>query len=522
MSREDWVEILTLPDLIRTQAALKPHLEALVADGRRWSYSALERGIRRIAGALLKGHPELVPGERVLLMAPTSDSFVIGFFALLHLGAIPVPLNPHLREVELLAHARDCQARLMLADASAGDAVRETFIRAFQGRVMRLDPRRQQISWQSASGEEPFVPYFDLPYEATPDAVAVDPDAIAALLYTSGTTGEPRGIGLSHRSLLASARAISEVLPGSSAPSTAIVLPLHHGYPLLVQLFSTLLVGGFVQLFRGLAFPFPVLQEMQREAVSSFAGVPATFRALAALEDLAELDLSEVTHVLSGGTPLTLDDAVAIRKVFPKARVFDVYGQTEAGPIALIAEGEPGFATGRFARPFPGVCLRIMGDHGPADEGEIGEVQVQSPFLMRGDWRQSPTVPDLSGPGWHATGDVGFLDAQGALHLLGRHEEVIVAGSEKVSPREVEAILLRHPGVLDAVVVGVADRDQGQRIVAWVVPAAPDLDPAVALRHCELYLAHHKCPREIRLLESLPRTVSGKVHQALLQEWGRV
>ncbi|MBO9540009.1 acyl--CoA ligase [bacterium] len=513
------MEILTLSDLIRTQAALKPHVEALVADGRRWSYSALARGIRRIAGAIRAGHPDLVPGERVLLMAPTGDSWVIGYFALLHLGAIPVPVSPQLREVELLAHARDCQARLLMADASAGDAVREAFIRAFQGRVMRLDPRRQQISWQSARGEEPFVPYFELPYEETPDAVVADPDDVATILYTSGSTGEPRGIALSHRAMLTAARAIAEALPESPAPSTAIVLPLYHGYPMLAQLLSILLVGGFVQLFRGLAFPFPVLQEMQREAIASFAGVPATFRTLAALEDLAELDLSEVTHVLSGGTPLTPDDVAAVRKVFPKAWIFELYGQTEAGPIALSSEDDPGFGTGRFARPFPGVCLRIVGEQGPAEPGEIGAVQVQSPFLMQGYWQGGLDAFVPAQGEWHPTGDLGFFDPEGVLHLQGRQETLIVAGSEKVNPREVEAVLLRHPGIREAAVLGVPDPAQGQRIVAWVVAATQDFEVEAAKQHCEQYLSRHKCPHEIHLVESLPRTESGKVHQARLMTW---
>lgn len=521
MSRGDGADILTLPDLIRVQAALKPHVEAVVADGRRWSYSALDRGIRRISGALLAGHPDMRPGERVLLMAPTSDAFIIGYFALLHVGAVPVPLNPQLREVEVLAHARDCQARLMLADASLGNEVRDTFVRAFQGRVMRLDPRRQQISWQSSSGEEPFIPYFELPYEATPDAMPLDPDSIATVLYTSGTTGEPRGIALSHRALIASARVIGETLPDSPAPSTAIALPLHHGFALVAQLFATFLVGGFVQLFRGLAFPFPVLQEIQREAIASFAGVPATFRALAVLEDLAELDLSEVTHVMTGGSCMTPADVDAVRAVFPKATIIEMYGQTEAGPIAVTTDGEPGFASGRFGRPFPGVCLRIMGDRGPAAEGEIGEVQIQSPYRMEGYLKEAMPQGEGASLDWHGTGDLGYLDATGALHLIGRHETLIEAGSEKVSPREVEAVLLRHPGVREAVVLGVADRDHGQRIVAWVVPAEPSLDPSEARRHCEQFLARHKCPREVRLLDQLPLTESGKVHQALLQEWAR-
>ncbi|MNY16480.1 putative sulfoacetate--CoA ligase [compost metagenome] len=250
--------------------------------------------------------------------------------------------------------------------------------------------------------------------------------------------------------------------------------------------------------------------------------MPATFRALATLEDLAELDLSEVAHVLSGGTPLTPDDAAAVRKVFPQARIIELYGQTEAGPISLSAEDDPGFATGRFAHPFPGVCLRIAGEQGPAEPGEIGLVEVKSPYLMRGYWPGTGETFAQAQGDWHPTGDLGFFDPEGVLHLQGRQEAIIVAGSEKVNPREVEAVLLRHPAIREAAVLGVSDPAQGQRIVAWVVPVTGDFATEAAMRHCEQYMSRHKCPHEVHLVESLPRTESGKVHQARLMTWAQV
>ncbi|HEY9854393.1 MAG TPA: class I adenylate-forming enzyme family protein [Stenomitos sp.] len=518
MPRMDGPELRSLSDLIAGQAEARPHVEALISEGRRWTYAALQRGVWRIALELSRGGVQA--GDRVLLMAPTCDSFVVSFFALVHLGAIPVPISPRLLEVEVIGHARDCDAKLLMADASTSETLRETFIRACQGRVIRLDPRREQICWQTEEGEHPQVHYFDLPFEAVPPAHEPDPDDVATILYTSGTTGTPKGVCLTHRGLIANARAIAETLPMTEHPSTAIALPLNHAYPLISQLLSTLLIGGTVQLFRGLAFAFPVLQEIQREAIESFSGMPSTFRMLAQLEDLSELDLSCVRYVCSAGAPLRPEDLPCIRQVFPQARIFNNYGLSEAGPrVAAIEDSDPAFHRGSVGKAIAGVRLRVIADGVPAGPGVVGEVQIQTPAVMVGYWN-APAESQLAREGeWLRTRDMGYLDADGYLFLYGRREDVVTSGGDKISPFEVEDVLQRHPSIREAAVIGAADPMRGERIVAWVVPTVEAFDPQEAIRHCTSHLARHKCPHEVRLLDRLPKTKNGKIQRHKLREW---
>lgn len=514
----DLPELRSLSDLIAGQAAARPHVEALISEGRRWTYAALQRGVLRIALELAKGGVQT--GDRVLLMAPTCDSFVISFFALVHLGAIPVPISPSLLEVEVIGLARDTGAQLLLADASTSEVLRETFIRACQGRVIRLDPRRQQLSWQTEEGERPLIHYFDLPFEEAPSAHSPDPGDVAAILYTSGTTGQPKGACLTHRGMLANARAISEALPMAQYPSTAIALPLHHAYPLISQLLSTLFIGGTVQLFRGLAFAFPVLQELAREAIESFSGMPSTFRMLAQLEALSELDLSCVRYVCSAGARLKPEDLEFIRRVFPDARIFNNYGLVEAGPrVAVIEDQDPHFAQGSVGRALPGVRMRVVTDGRPAQAGEVGEVQIHTPAVMARYWNAPSDSQHVMDGEWLRTRDMGYLDADGYLFLHGRREDVVASGGDKISPFEVEDVLQRHPQIREAAVIGADDPMRGERIVAWVVPESDRFDPQDAIRHCTSHLARHKCPHEVRIIERLPKTKNGKVLRQTLRAW---
>lgn len=518
MSTLDASEPRSLSDLVALQAANRPHVEALISEGRRWTYAALQRGVWRIALELAKGGVKA--GDRVLLMAPTCDSFVISYFALVHLGALPVPISPSLLEVEIIGHARDCDAQLLMVDASMSETVRETFIRACQGRVMRMDPRRQQLSWHTEAGERKAIPYFDLPFEEAPAAHVPDPDEVATILYTSGSTGRPRGVGLTHRGLLANARAIAETLPMAEFPSTAIVLPLNHAYALTSQLLATLLVGGTVQLFRGLAFAFPVMQEVEREAIESFSGVPSTFRMLAQIADLPELDLSCVRYVCSAGALLRSEDVALIRKVFPAARIFNSYGLVEAGPrVAMIEDSDPSFDQGSVGKPISGVALRIMADGHAVAPGAVGEVQIKSPSVMARYWNAPNETLEAMDGAWLRTRDMGYLDARGYLYLFGRREDVVTSGGDKISPYEVEDVLQRHPQIREAAVVGAEDAMRGERIVAWVVPAREAFDPQEAIRHCTAHLARHKCPHEVRLVERLPRTENGKIQRQVLRDW---
>lgn len=498
----------SLSDLIIQHATVRPGQEAMVSEGRRWHFEALLRGIKKAAQLFSEGG--VAPGDRVLLMSPTCDTFVVAFLALAWLGAIPVPINPNLLEVEVIALARACRARLMLADASIGDMVRSAFLRACEGRVIRMDPRRQQISYQDVEGEGPPINYHDLPFDAAPEPHPASGSTPLTVLFAPGKLGQARGVLLTHQSVLAIAAAAADSLPLASYPKVAITLPLQHAFPLVSQLLATLYVGGAVHLFRNLAFPYPVLQAMQLEGVQGYAGVPATFRLLASLDGLDELDLGTVRHVSTGGARLGPAEVACVRRVFPRAEIHHGYGLTEAaGRVTVLAERDPHFLTGSAGLPLPGVELQVRQDGQCLGPGEEGEIWVRGPGLMTGYWQDPHATQRTLHAGWLRTPDRGHLDAGGYLFLSHREDGLFTVGEEKVAPAEVEEVLRRHRSVMEAAVTGLPDPILGDRLVACVTPARGGVDALGLLRHCDRHLARHKCPQEVQVFAELPRTADG-------------
>lgn len=508
----------SLSDLILTQADRFGDQEAMISEGRRWTYQALLTGIRK--AALLFSQGGVVAGERVLLMAPTCDTFVVSFFALAWLGALPVPVHPHLLEVEVIALARASQARLMLADASIGDPVRAAFLRACEGSVIRMDPRRFQISWQTLEAEATPIHYYDLPYEEAPDPVSASPGTLATLLFAPTPSGKPRGIRLTHGNLLEIAAAVTRTQPLADHPSTAITLPLHHAYPLVGQLLATFAVGGAVHLFRNLAFPFPVLQAIQQERVQSYAGMPATFRRLASLEGLEELDLSRVRLVTCAGGPMDPGDPACIRKVFPRAIIHHAYGLAAAGGrVTSLSENDPRFSRGAAGCPLPGVEIRIVHQGVELPGGRAGEIQVRGPGIMAGYWQEDLATETAFEGAWLRTPDRGHLDDQGCLFVAARRDAMLIVGEEKVAPPEVEEVLRRHRSVQEAAVLGLPDPLLGEKVVACVTPAVGGVDREGLMRHCDRHLARHKCPQEVQVFERFPRLSDGEVDRVQLRAW---
>ena len=330
----------TLDNLITEAASRFPYGTAILSDGRTWTYGELERGILRSAALLNDGG--IKKGDRILLMSATSDAFVFAFFALLRVGAIPVPIHPDLQEVEVLTLARDSGARWLLTDMATSDQVLNTFLQARNGTVIRLDPRRLQIRWRFEPGaKETPLNILEVPPQKT-ELPSIVPETMATLLYPHSDTEHSKGIGLSHRDLLAHARSSLAVLPVDRFPSTTIALPLHHANVMTGQLLTHFLVGGRVQLFRNLAFAFPVLQAIQKAGSQSFWGMPTTFRQFANLPDLDELDLRCVRYVNVLGASLSIEDRHLIARVFPEATVFHHDEPIEASPRlpGLVSSGE--------------------------------------------------------------------------------------------------------------------------------------------------------------------------------------
>ncbi len=468
--------------------AADPGRPLLFDDHGGWITAGELDGRTRAAAARL-GAWGLVTGDRLLLSAQTSAELVVVYVAALRLGLVVVPVNPAYREGEV-AH--------VVGDARPAAAVVDD---------------RQRAGWVSASAGAA-VPVLGLdlagrggpaPGErsSTADEGALDasaPDDPALMLYTSGTTGRPKGAPLSHRNLLASAEAVALAWRWTPEDRLVLALPLFHLHGLGVGLHGTLTAGASAVLRPGFQAA-DVLDAVARHRASLFFGVPTMYRLLADGGRLAELGALRLCVSGSAPLPVELHDAV---QQGSGHRVLERYGMTETVMnVSNPYDGERRAGTVGF--PLPGVALRL-------DEG-TDEILLQGPNVFAGYWERPDATAEAFTDGWFRTGDVGAVDADGYVAIVGRRKELIISGGFNVYPREVEDVLRAHPGVVDAAVVGRPDPRWGEAVVAFV---EGEVDGEALVAFARDRLAPYKCPKRVHLVGALPRNALGKVVKAEL------
>jgi long-chain acyl-CoA synthetase len=515
-----------LAALVAEAAADRPEALAVVeAGGRSLTWAELEEEVGRVATGL--GHAGVVAGQRVLLAVGNRLEFVTTYLGVLRAQVVAVPVNPRSTVNELARLIADSGSCLAVADSRTVDAVREAvaIVRtAIDGDGGELDadlvsravpPVLVVVGEPAAEGE--------LSYErlrsAAPQPVPplLDPEKLAALLYTSGTSGRPRAAMLTHRALLANLEQVAAVEPPMIRGDDVVlgVLPLFHVYGLNAVL------GGVLRHRAKLVLvdrfdPRGTLDLIDDEACSVVPVAPPVFAHWLPLEDLAER-LGSVRLMLSGSAPLS---PALIEQFTEKAAtpIHQGYGLTEAAPVVTSTLSSEHLQTRSVGAALPGIEIRLRDEAGHEPEGEDpGEIQIRGANLFSGYWPHGSEGPDDDG--WWPTGDVGFLDASGDLFLVDRVKELVIVNGFNVYPSEVEDVLREVPGVEDAAVIGVVDDRTGEAVVAYV--RAPGAEPAgvqdACRRHSEKRLARFKWPARIEVVDQLPLTATGKVQKGRLR-----
>jgi long-chain acyl-CoA synthetase len=496
---------------------IDPHPDdavALVDRSRTTTYGDL----RRQAGSLRAGLVRLgvEPGDRVALLAPNNWFFVVPYLAALGAGAAVVPLNPASTTAELERQLTATGARV----AVVGPSGREAFARVDRAaagleHVLALEGTR-------IDGAETLQDYFDaVPTDGVPVA-AVDrsPDDIAALLFTAGTAGAPKAAVLTHGNLLAN---LDQVMrhPGlADRPDDVVlgVLPLFHIFGLNVVLGLALRVGGAVALVERFD-PLSCLETIVAHGVTVVAGAPPMFEAWSTARGIAADAFRSVRLAVSGGAPLPVSVSEAFEARFG-VPVWEGYGLTEAAPIVStsLVGGEP--RKGSIGVPLPGVEVRLVDDEGEdALGGDSGEIWVRGPNVFPGYWRdEEATAVALTPDGWLRTGDIAVVDDDGYLYIVDRAKDLIIVSGFNVFPTEVEEVLLEHPGITAAAVVGVEHPHSGETVTAFVV-AEPGrhLEEDEVIEFTAERLARYKCPTKVTFVETLPQGLVGKVLRRALR-----
>ncbi len=481
----------TIPELAAAAASRVPDRVAVVVDGEPLTHARLDEEAGRVAAWLA---PRVQPGDRVLLAAGASTGFVRCYLGALRAGAVVVLANPTYTAAELRHLVADSGAVLAFTDPEPA--------RRLAG-LVTVDVRAQPGRIEPTAGIVP------------------RPDDTALLAYTSGTTGRSKGVPLTHREVAVSIRAVMAAWRWHADDVLVHALPLFHQHG-LGGLHTALIAGGTVHI-RSKFSAADLVQTAGDTRASVLFAVPTIYQALA--ESLAAPigtgtptgTLRDLRLAVCGSAPLSPALAERLPDVLGRLPLIR-YGTTESGLDVSNPVADPRGDT--IGVPVPGVLVRVRAVDGLAEPGADGEIQLRGPQVFAGYWHDpAATQAAFTPDGWFRTGDIGSVDPiTGHLVIRGRTKEMIITGGLNVYPREVEIALESHPSVAEAAVTGVADERWGERVTAWVVPAAGHgFDEAALIAHARTLLAAYKCPKRVFPLAALPRNQLGKIVRSALR-----
>jgi acyl-CoA synthetase (AMP-forming)/AMP-acid ligase II len=509
----------TLTERFAESAHEHPDAVLLCHRGRHWTYREVEQRAHAIAAWL--GDAGVTHGDRVGIVLPNSCEYVAAYFAILHAGACVVALNPDTTAREIGYVLGHCGASaVVLGDANV----------ARLGEVAEQLPRLRAVL---VAGDAPVPATLSerrnarLPdvWEQSPPPSAgasVDLDDLAQIIYTSGTTGNPKGVTLSHRNLSANTASIVEYLSLTSADAAFVILPFFYSYGNSLLL-THIAVGGRLVLTSDFVFWNRALDLMQRERATGLAGVPSSFAMLLFRSDFRRRQFPDLRYMTCAGGALPPATVSQLQDVVPHVDLFLMYGQTEASArLSTLLPVDVERKLGSAGRAIPGVQITLRDENGqPVPPGQVGEIVARGENIMVGYWNDPETTGSVLRADGLYTGDLARMDDEGFMFIVGRKSDMIKSGAYRISPQEIEGVLVELNEVAEAAVVGKPDEIFGEIPVAFVVPA-PDgtCTPEIVLAHAQRTLPRYKAVREVHIVETLPRTSSGKVRRTeLRRKW---
>jgi long-chain acyl-CoA synthetase len=484
-----------LADLLSRSAAERPHRVAIKLDEAELSYAALDLAATRAAGLLSARGVQ--PGDRVGIMLPNVPYFPICYYGALRAGAAVVPMNVLLKEREVAFHLGDAEAKLLLAWHEVADAARAGAEQTDTECVLVVPGEFDALLGRSAPAEE---------------VAERRPDDTAVLLYTSGTTGTPKGAELTHDNLLRNAE-ITVGLFGLNEHSVTLgALPLFHAFGQTCALNATISVGGCLTLiprFDG----GKALEILERDRVTVFEGVPTMYAAMLNHPRADETDVSALEVCVSGGAALPVEIMRAFEQKFG-CQILEAYGLSETSPVASSNRRDRVRKPGSIGLPIDGVEMRVIDDGGTeVPQGDVGEIAIRGHNIMKGYWKRPEATADaIDRDGWFKTGDLARVDEDGDFFIVDRKKDMVIRGGYNIYPREVEEVLYEHPDVRQAAVIGIPHRELGEEVAAAIVlKTGAHSTPGELREFVKQRIAAYKYPRHVWIVDELPVGPTGKI-----------
>lgn len=496
----------TIGAILERNARRAPDREALIYQTSRYTYSQLDKKVNQTARVLAARG--VSHGDRVALMSPNSADFVIAYYAILKLGAVVVPINIRLAPPELSYQLEDSGARVILFDPELA-------------LVVDASLKSHPIEGMALAACEPWADVETLAQKQSEDPlpIVVQENDDAQILYTSGTTGQPKGVLMDHHRVIWTGLNVVSGVGLREGERLLHVAPLYHSAELDLFLMGGTYLSATHVVLREF-HPATVLKTLADEHITAFFGVPTMYQFMLRDPSLDQLDLSAWKIGMFGAAPMAPSVVTQLATRLPQLVLYNLAGLTEMGPGGVFLGGEelrqnPGAA----GRPIINTEARVVDGHDQdVAPGVVGELWLRGETLMKGYWNKPEATQQTMHDGWLMTGDLATVDAQGLITLVDRKKDMIITGGMNVYSVEVENVLITHPAVLDCAVIGVPHPDYGETVVAMVALRPDAVLTLETLReYCRPLIADYKIPRKL-VIGPIPRNASGKILKYRLRQ----
>jgi long-chain acyl-CoA synthetase len=467
---------------------------AVKLDDTEMTYAMLDGATAHMVG-LLHEHG-VKPGDRVGIMLPNVPYFPVCYYGILRAGAIVVPMNVLLKKREVGYYLSDPEAKLLIAWGDFAEAA-ETGAEEAGAECLLVTPGEFENIVGAA--------------EAVTDVAQTDDGDTAVILYTSGTTGQPKGAELSNANLSRNAEASRGLFGLGSEAVVLGALPLFHTFGQTCGMNATLGGGGTLTLIPRFD-PAKALEIIQRDEVNVFQGVPTMYGAMLHLDNREDYDVSTLRVCASGGSAMPVELMRGFEEAFG-CKVLEGYGLSESSPVASFNHPDRERKPGSIGTPIEGVEMKVLDDDGnEVDQGDVGEIVIKGHNVMNGYWKRDDATAETIVDGWLHTGDIGKVDEDGYFFIVDRKKEMIIRGGYNVYPREIEEVLYEHPDVREAAVLGIPSDEYGEEVAAAVaLKDGASTSPDELRSFVKDQVAGYKYPRKVWLVDELPKGPTGKI-----------
>ena len=495
-----------LDENLRRSVSNFPDSIAYIYGDTSVTYKELNQQVDRMAAGLsARG---IQKGDGVALLLGNSPEFLIAYYGILRLGAFVVPMNPLYTQGEINYILDDSQAKAVIADISVEPRLSEIKEQLENLKlVIYTDAEDQEWAWEHL---------METNNNVCPSTF-IDQEDLAVILYTSGTTGKPKGAMLTHRNLASNADSISELIELHDKDCVVAVLPMFHVFCMTISLNGPIACGATVLILPKFS-PRDVVRTIREKKATVFAGVPTMYNFILQLPESTAEDFLSIRVCISGGASIPVELLQKFENKY-NISIMEGYGLSETSPLVALNPLKGTRKPGSIGLDIPRVKCKVVNEDGrEVPRGEVGELVVQGPNVMKGYLGMPEATSAALIDGWLYTGDLATMDEEGYIYIVDRKKDMIIVGGYNVYPREVEEVLYQHPAVIEAAVIGVPDGEYGENVKAYVVVKDEQITVNDIIQFCQDKLVKYKLPRQVEFSKELPKNSTGKILRRELRE----